>query len=230
MGHTEIKLYIQRLVHEEKILWRLLIYVLGLFIAAFGVAFAVNAQLGLSPMNSLPFVLSLIFDVYMGYVVTALLCLYILIQIILLRRDFKWVQLCQIFCSFLFGYFVNFTRMLLGDFSIPTYFGQLLLLTISMVCVSAGITLFMSVRLVPLPSEGLVAAIVQRLKNAKFHRVMIVLHTSVVFLGLGLSLLFLGGLYGVREGTVVSAVLIGKMMPTIRKIVSPLLAKANILT
>lgn len=229
MEQTKSKLA-QSLIVEQKMHWRVLVYALGLFIAAFGVAFAVNARLGLSPMNSLPYLISHIAGVYMGHVVTALLVLYVLVQAIILGREFRPVQLGQVACSFLFGYFVDFTRMLLGTFTIPTYFGQLAMLFISMVCISLGITLFMSVRLVPLPSEGLVAAIVQKLKTAKFHKVMIVLHTGVVLLGIALSIIFLGGLYGIREGTVISAILIGKMMPTIRKIISPALGKLGIST
>jgi len=214
---------------EEKFLWRFLIYVLGLFIAAFGVAFATNAALGLSPMNSFPYVLSLITGIDMGLCVAFLLSFYVLLQIFILGRNFRWIQLSQLLCAFLFGYFVDFTRLLLGDFVLPTYFGQLAFLLISMICIATGITLFMSVRLVPLPSEALVAAITQRLSNAKFHIVMIVVHTTVVTIGLLLSFLFLGGLFGVREGTILSAVMIGKMIPFIQKAVSPMLTKLGII-
>ena len=203
-------------------------YVLGLFIAAFGVAFAINAMLGLTPMNSFPYVLSYLTGVYMGIMVTSLLLLYIVIQIILLRKDFQWIQVTQIICSFMFGYFVDFTIFLLGDFRIPTYFGQLALLAISTVCVSMGITLFMSAKLVPLPSEGLVAAISQKLPKAKFHRVMIVVQVSVVSMGALLSFLILGRIVGVREGTFISAVLVGKLIPFNRKIISPMLKKMGI--
>jgi len=220
--------WVKRIIIEEKFLWRLLVYILGLFIAAFGVAFAINAALGLSPMNSFPYVLSLVTGIDMGICVAFLLSFYVLVQIIILGRQFKWIQLGQLLCAFLFGYFVDFTRFLLGDFTIPTYFGQLALLIMSMVCIATGITLFMSVRLVPLPSEGLVAAITQKLPNAKFHIVMIITHTTIVAIGILLSLLLLGRVYGVREGTVLSAVLIGKMIPYIRKAVSPILGKLGI--
>jgi len=215
-------------IKEECLFQRLAVYVLGLFIAAFGVAFAINSELGISPINSFPFVLSQMFGLYMGTCVTILLCFFVLLQIILLRREFKPVNLIQLFFAFLFGYFVDFTRFLLGDFHIPTYFGQMAMMGIAMVLVATGITLFVSSRLAPLPAESLVAAMAYQL-DMPFHKVKIVMDTTVVTSGIVLSLMFLGGLYGVREGTVVSAVLIGKMIPQIRKTVAPTLLKLGVM-
>ena len=42
----------------RKFCCRILFYVLGLFVMAFGVTFAANSNLGMSPVNSIPAVLS----------------------------------------------------------------------------------------------------------------------------------------------------------------------------
>ena len=45
---------------------RILLYCVGLMFLAFGVAFSVNSNLGVSPVNSLPYVISLILKVDLG--------------------------------------------------------------------------------------------------------------------------------------------------------------------
>lgn len=56
-------------VHTSKLINRIIFYILGLFILALGVAFSVNSQLGVSPVNSLPYVLSQITGKEMGSMV-----------------------------------------------------------------------------------------------------------------------------------------------------------------
>ena len=45
---------------KRRFLYRLLFYVLGLFILAMGVSVSVNSNLGISPVNSLPYEVSVI--------------------------------------------------------------------------------------------------------------------------------------------------------------------------
>ena len=85
---------------------RVAIYCLGLFLLAMGVAISVNSNLGVSPVNSLPYVISKIINVQLGTCVTAVFCSYILMQIIILRKEFQIINLLQIVFSTIFGYFV----------------------------------------------------------------------------------------------------------------------------
>ena len=45
---------------NRQFIYRVLIYVLGLVFLAFSVAFAINSDLGISPVNSLPYAISLV--------------------------------------------------------------------------------------------------------------------------------------------------------------------------
>ncbi|MCL2397697.1 MAG: DUF6198 family protein [Defluviitaleaceae bacterium] len=211
---------------------RLIIYISGLFILAMGVAFAINAGLGVSPVATLPFVLSLIFDTETGIWMALMMTCFILLQIIIQRREFKWINLTQIVFSFIFGYFVDFARWLLEDlimqgFVITNYFAQLAMMVVSLAFITSGVTLFIGARLVNLPTEGFCVAVADKLKNGKFHVVKMIMDSSLVAIGIVLSLLFLGGLVGVREGTIISAVAIGKLIPHFRKIWAPVLRLAD---
>lgn len=203
---------------------RVLIYCLGLLSLAFGVAFSVNSNLGVSPVNSLPYVISRILNVQMGTCVTAVFCFYILLQILILRRKFNPVNLLQIVFSTIFGYFVDFSKMVLGDFAIPTYFGQLTMLAISIPLIALGIVLYMDAQLVPMPMEGLSSCLAEKF-GVSFPNMKTIIDCLVVVIGLILCFVFLGGLDGLREGTIITAVVTGKVIAIFKKPLSPILKK-----
>ncbi len=204
--------------------FRVLIYILGLFFMAIGVAISVNANLGISPVNSLPYVISRISGFALSSCVIGVFSVYILAQIVLLRREFKWITLTQLIFSTIFGYFVDFAKWLLADFNIPTYAGRLVMLVISIVVVSIGVELYLEVELVPMPMEGMTLALAQVTKKP-FPSVKIVVDCTVVLLGLVLSLALLHRLDGVREGTIIAAAVTGKIIALVKKPLSPLLQK-----
>ena len=207
-----------------QMLYRILIYCFALLLMALGVALSVNSNLGVSPVNSLPYVVSRILNVQMGSCVTAIFCFYILLQILLLRKDFHPVNLLQIVFSTIFGYFVDFAKMLVGDFVLPTYFGQLVMLLASIVLIALGVLLYMDVELVPMPMEGLSSCVAKKL-GKPFPTMKSVIDCLVVLTGVVLSFAFLGTLDGIREGTVITAVVVGRLIGVFRKPISPIVKK-----
>ena len=221
---------VQRIINlarRWKVFRRLLVYLAGLFFCAFGVGFAISSNLGLSPINSLPYVVSQITGIRMGLCLTVLLVFFMLLQIIILRREFRWINLVQILFVNIFGPFVDMSNWILSDLQVSTYFGQLAMLGISIVLIAIGITLYIDAQVMPLPAEALVIAIAYKI-DSKFHRVKIVMDSTVVATAILLSLIFLRELDGVREGTVISAVLVGKLMPLASRVFAPLLCKIGI--
>ncbi|MCL2587910.1 MAG: DUF6198 family protein [Oscillospiraceae bacterium] len=209
---------------RENLLRRALVYCFGLFVTALGVTMSVNANLGVSPVSSTPYVLSLIFPFTQGTFTSAMFIVFVLGQMLLLRRDYKWFNLAQLPASVLFGLFVDLTNFLFGNFRIPTYFGQLTMMVFSIVLIATGIVLFMAPQIVLLPSEGFTAAVAQKL-NVPFHRVKVFSDSILSSIAILLSLIFLGGLFGVREGTVITAIFVGRVIPYARKAVYPILDK-----
>ena len=209
----------------SKWILRVVFYCIGLLILAFGVVFSVNSDLGVSPANSFPYVVSLILNTKMGNCVTVIFICYILLQIVILRKDFQWINLTQILFSTLFGKFVDFAKMILGDFCIPTYAGRLSMLAISIVLIAVGISMYMGAKLVNMPTEGLASAIASKLPKKEFHHVKVMVDCASVGTGIVLSLIFLGGLQGIREGTIISAIVIGKIIPYANKVTKPILQK-----
>lgn len=191
---------------------RLLVYVSGLFIMALGVAFATNSNLGVSPVSSVPSAVSAASGISMGTCIIAVYSFYVLVQIILLRREFHPKNLLQVVFSTMFGYFVDFTRFLLGGFELPGYLGQLVMMAISMVLVAFGLVFYLTADIVPMPMEGMVLAITKKLPRSKFHNVKMICDITSVCVAACISVLGLGYLVGVREGTVIAALFIGRIM------------------
>ena len=122
--------------------------------------------------------------------------------------------------STIFGYFVDFAKWVVGDFAIPTYFGQLAMLAASILLIALGVLLYMDVQLVPMPMEGLSSTIAKKL-GKPFSTMKTVVDCVVVATGVVLCFIFLGGLDGIREGTIITAIVTGKVIGILKKWITP---------
>ena len=206
-----------------KLAARLAIYCLGLLILAFGIALAVNSNLGVSPVSSLPYVVSQIVGISLGTCTILVYICYILLQMVISRK-FQPALLLQLVFSTIFGWFVDGAKWVLGDFCLPGYLGQLVMLAASILLIGFSLVLYIDVQLAPMPAEGLVGCLSEKL-GKPFSSMKTLVDCSSVLIGAVLSLVFLGKLVGIREGTILTALLVGKMMGLLRKRISPLIQK-----
>lgn len=181
-----------------------------MFIIALGVAVSKMSELGVSPVNSIPAVVSEITGIDMGVCTTLVFIGFILIQVIIMRREFKLRSLLQILCSTLFGFFVSAANALCGLFlpHCPNYLVQLIYILISTVLVALGILLYLEADIIPMPGEGVMQALSYK-TGIKLSTAKIIFDWSMIIIAAILSLIFLHGLYGVREGTVIAAFCVG---------------------
>ena len=96
-------------------------FVFILFVIAFGTSLSIRANLGSSPISAPPYVLSLVpgMPMTMGQIVICMHVVFILTQILLLRRNYELRQLSQILVSFLFGFYTDLTMWLTSFLQIP---------------------------------------------------------------------------------------------------------------
>ncbi len=189
---------------------KILIYCVGLFIMALGVSISKASHLGVSPVNSIPAVQSTIINMDMGICTTMVFTIFILIQIIILRKEFKLFNLLQIIPSFLFGIFVSGTNWLC-DLLLPVtvnYFVSIIYLLISMILIALGILFYLNAEILSLPGEGVIQAISHK-SHMKLSTAKIMFDWSLILIAAILSLAFLGELNGIREGTVIAAFGVG---------------------
>ena len=118
-----------------KYVLRFLIYFAGLFILAIGINLAIISNLGVSPVSALPLSISEVIGVSLGKITIGVYTFYVLIQIIILRKDFKLKSLMQLLFSFVFGFFVDYTSVLVSGINSSNYFLQVLLLLLSIITI-----------------------------------------------------------------------------------------------
>ncbi|MBS1227811.1 MAG: hypothetical protein H6R17_1088 [Proteobacteria bacterium] len=191
------------------LLKRIFLLIAGLFVMAFGVALSVKANLGTSPISSLPYVLSLIFPWSMGVFTMLMNSLLVLSQVFVLKRDFRLTHALQIPIVLIFSLFTDWTLAMVSARSYVTgYPQQMTLCLISVLVVAFGVFLEVKAKLLYMAGEGVVIAIVRVFKR-EFGKVKIGFDCTLVTLALICSLTMLHELRGIREGTVLAALLVG---------------------
>ena len=187
---------------------RYLLFLAGLFINALGVSLVTKASLGTSPISSIPYVLSLKFPFTLGNFTIIFSILLILLQILILRKNFKMENILQIPVSIAFGYFIDLTMYMFFWVNPQNYAIKLIALFAGCIVLGFGVYMEVLADVVMLPGESFVRAIVQTW-NTNFGTTKIMFDSSMTIIAGGLSVIFSGKLNGVREGTIIAALLVG---------------------
>lgn len=194
---------------KENLPVRMLMLLTGIFVIAFGVALSIRSNLGTTPISSVPYVYNIVFPaVTVGTFTILLNLLFVVLQIVLLRKNFKPYLLLQVPVVFIFGWFIDFSLYLLGGAVPGNYLVQWVFCIVSCVIIAFGVFLQVKANVVMLPGDGLVIALSDTFKK-EFGLVKILFDSFLVLSALIAILLLNNGLHGVREGTIASALLVG---------------------
>ena len=197
---------------------RYILLILGLFFAGVGVAFTKKGELGVSPVSSAANVMSCKYDfLSLGGWLIIWNCILIVGQIIILRKNFKLIQLLQIPLSFLFGYFTDFGAWCISSIDANTYPIRLAFVIAGVIILGFGISLSVIANEIMNSGEAFVKAVSDSV-NKDFGNIKILFDLCSVALAAVLSLiLFDFKLVGIREGTVISAFCTGFVVKLFNK-------------
>ena len=195
---------------------RYLIFLVGLFVNSLGVSLVTKANLGTSPISSIPYVLSLNFPFTLGNFTIFFSIFLIVLQLIILRKNFKLEHILQIPVSIIFGYFIDLTMILFFWVNPEAYIMKIVYLLIGCLILGVGVYMEVLADVVMLPGESFVRAIVLTWKT-NFGTTKICFDVSMSVIAAVLSFIFAGKLAGVREGTVIAALLVGFIARLIAK-------------
>ncbi len=187
---------------------RYIVFLVGLFISSLGVSLVTKAALGTSPITAIPYVLSLNFNPTLGTFTVYFSLLLVVLQLIILRKNFKLEHVLQIPVSILFGYFIDLTMIMIEKINPDIYALKLVFLVIGCAVLAFGIYLEVIADVVMLPGESFVRAIVS-VMHTDFGKTKIVFDVSMTVTAVVLSFVFAYSLKGVREETVATALLVG---------------------
>ena len=195
---------------------------LSLFIISLGAAISIKANLGTSPLICIPYVGSLITKLSVGTTTFIFGFVLVGLQLVILRGDFEKRQYLQIVMGTIFSAFIDFSLMLVDFINPVDYVSQMLVLLVSCVVIAIGVLLEIKTEVIYLPPDGIIVALSKAL-NKEFGKIKPYCDVTFVVITVILSFVFLGYLAGVREGTVISAIIIGPIVRVLKKYFDPYL-------
>lgn len=176
---------------------------------SFAVGVSIKSELGVTPINSIPYAIALIANIDVGLSSVLFYFVVIFIQKPILGKNYHPKRLLQLVSAFLFGYFVDFSLWILSPIQNLSIGGKFVLLTLSIILIAIGILIMMPANIAPLPGEGLIEAIAIAI-DKKFSSIKICIDSSMVIITIILCWVFLGDILGsVSIGTIISAACTG---------------------
>ena len=187
---------------------RTLGFCLGAYIMGLGIALTTNANLGTTPISSLPYVCTFLTPLSFGSLTFCINALMVVAQKLLLGPAFEKKALLQLPAVLVFSLFIDLNMWLTKTFITNVYALQMGMCVLGSFVLAVGITLCVLSNATVMPGEGVVLAIAHVVR-IDFGRIKVIFDCSLVLLAAVVSLAVLHRLEGLREGTVVSAVLTG---------------------
>lgn len=196
---------------------RIPMYFIGLFVMTIGIALSVKSNLGVSPVSSIPYTMTCVWGIEMGKATILFHIILVLIQILLLRKKFKPVQLLQVVIGVVFGYFTTFCNYMVSFLPTPENLGiRIIMVLASTVFVAFGIFLYLPTDLIPLAGEGCMQA-VSSVTHIEFSKVKIGFDCTMVLVSAITCLTVLHNLGSVGAGTIIAAILVGTLVGIINR-------------
>lgn len=187
---------------------RYIVFIIGLFISSFGVSLITKAQLGTSPISAIPYVLSLKFPLSLGQFTIIFSVFLVILQLTILKKNFKGQDLIQLPVSVAFGYFIDLTMLLLKNMNPEPYPLKLINLIIGCIILALGVYFEVIADVAMLPGESFVRSIVNTY-NKNFGNTKVIFDATMCITAAILALIFFKKLEGVREGTIIAALFVG---------------------
>lgn len=211
---------------EELTVKRILLFILGLFIMAFGVSFSIVSTLGTTPISSIAYALVLITNIDIGITTFVFNAALILLQFLILRSRFHKKRLLQLINCVVFGYFNTLALAVVSQ--IP-FDGSVLMmavfLIVSIFLIAFGIFVYMPANIAPLPGEGCVEA-VAIVTGWRFSTIKIGFDATMVAIALLMcGLWYTSPFVAVNIGTIISAFMVGFTLRQINNIYTHITGK-----
>lgn len=186
--------------------WLLLVW--GMLVATAGIVFITRAGLGTTPISTVPFTVGEITGLTFGEATFAVNILFVLVQWTLLRSRFHYSSFFQIPIVSVFSWFIDLHMGWTAWIGDDPYVVRFLWGLLGNLFLAFGIYWQVASKTIVQPGEGMVLAFSVVLRKS-FGTVKVWNDVTLVLLAAVLGFVCLGHVAGVREGTVVSAFLVG---------------------
>lgn len=197
----------------ERLAW----FAAGILINSFGIVLITKGALGTSQISSIPYVLSLqVPSISFGMFSFIMNMVYIVLQALLLRKQFKPFQLLQIVVNVVFSASIDVFMAMLSFYAPQQLFTRVLSAIAGCIVLAFGISVEVAPDLIMVPGEGIVAAI-SKVSGRRFGSVKVAFDVTLILIAAALSWVFFGDLVGVGVGTLLSAASVGQFVNLINR-------------
>ena len=196
---------------QQKII-RYGLYILGLLILALGLTMNTKTGMGVSPIISIAYSVSLLWNLNFGDMTFLLYLVCVAVEIALQRKQNLIRNLVQIPISLVFSRVLNlYDVIIVYDCTKQPLVMKLLLLAAAMICTGVGAALTVQMQLPPNPGDGIVAAIGMAIGKEQGIAKNIV-DTCCVISTCILGLVVAGKIVGIGLGTVLAMICVGRVI------------------
>ena len=191
--------------------YRATLLIIGLILLSFGVTLSIHSQLGTSPISSIPYAFSYFIPLTVGMITILMHCIFIILQMLILGKQFKWLQWSQIILGILFGFLIDAMLYLTQSWHFESYMIQMLISLTSCLFTAIGIIFMVKAYLFYLAAEGLYQACVLKF-GIELGRCKTIGDCILVMIAALGSYVALNEIIGIREGTIITALLVGTLI------------------
>lgn len=193
---------------------RVFLWLVGTILEAWGIAMTTSSAIGTTPISTVPVTLTAITGYSFGTTTFVMNLFFVAGQFLLIGKKFPLWNLMQIPGVFLFSLFIDLSMAVLAHWVPEPWAAKLVMSLAGNFFLALGIVLQVGSKLLVQPGDGIVLAASVRF-GKKFSSMKIANDVSLVIIAVGLGLLFLHEIVGVREGTLISAFAVGMMVKAI---------------
>lgn len=204
------------------------LFLIGLFIASMGVALSTKAGLGTSPVASVPYSISLVnHTLTFGWWLNLWSMMQILVQVAILRKKCKPMEIIvQTILAFVYGYLTDFSCVLISNIQVNSFAAKFVFMILSCFVLGLGIWIQFKGKVAMLPGEAMNRAI-SEVTGKRYENIKIFFDVLYIAVAAVICFLFIGKLEGVREGSIISALLIGNIIKIYDRLFNMLKRKAS---
>lgn len=211
----------------KKTISRLLFFLTGMVILVIGVVLCSKVQFGMAPFDSFVLNTSIGLGIKYGTVNILVGCLFVLLQILVLRKEFKVISLIQIVFLVLISVIMDFFmyRVFAFEFS-SSMMIRVPLFVLGLTMISLGIGMFMSAQFYSFPLETLIALLYE-----KYHLKVSVIKWAIdaifLVLSFGICLWFQLPDFNIGLGTIILFLAVGPLINLFFEKCKTILAKVS---
>lgn len=176
-----------------------------------GIALSCKADLGTSPISSVPWVISMFTDWTIGELTIAMNLLFIAAQPILLRKIYWREIMGQLITLMLFGYGIDLSMYLFNWVEPANLAMKWFDCILAALVLALGVFFCIRAKIFVNSGEGIVL-VIAFVTKLKFGLIKNCFDITLVIIGVAISLTEFGALRGIGLGTIAAAILVGRFV------------------